>query len=167
MLIQELLLYRIIPFETDEKISELLSFFLHRAPTIDSRLARDNPNCGLEKAWEKFIFDCNISSDAFNCYKSFNYVKEENLKKYQLTTTNVINRKSKGFVCYYKNGETADLQCLLRHIRNSIAHGNVFCKTDINRKYFLFDDFNKNNNMTARILLSQTDLIKLKRIISK
>ena len=36
-----------------------------------------------------------------------------------------------------------------------------------NRKFILFEDFNTRGNITARILLSQTDLTKLKKEIMR
>ena len=60
-----------------------------------------------------------------------------------------------------------ECQCVLRHMRNSIAHGNIYLSDESNRKYILFEDYNRNGNLTARILLSQTYLKKLKQIIMK
>ena len=50
-------------------------------------------------------------------------------------------------------------------IRNSIAHSNVYLFNQSNRKFLIFDDYNNKHNLAARILLSQTDLKKLQRIL--
>ena len=50
---------------------------------------------------------------------------------------------------------------------NSIAHCNLYLSNAGNRKYILFEDYNKSGNITARVLLSQADLSLLKREIMK
>ncbi len=65
-------------------------------------------------------------------------------------------------ICYYKDNVEQEIPCLLRHLRNSIAHGNVFGVLSKNRKYILFDDYNKSGNHTARVLFTQTDLEKIR-----
>lgn len=77
-----------------------------------------------------------------------------------------ITRRTKGFICVRK-GKESDYECVLRHIRNSIAHNNVFYCHAGNRKYVLFEDYNKNKKLTARLLFSQTILTSLKKEITK
>lgn len=68
------------------------------------------------------------------------------------------------YLLNYKNEKFGEdnVVCLLRHIRNAIAHGNVYYLNAGNRKFILFEDFNEKSKPTARILFSQTDLKKLK-----
>ena len=56
MTILELLTYKTIPFEIpNAKMEKLFSFFLHSAPTIDSRTAMKIDSSRLCKNWEDFI----------------------------------------------------------------------------------------------------------------
>lgn len=91
----------------------------------------------------------------------------KSLVKYKINEEAQVNRKTKVIVCKKKDTKETEPQCLLRHLRNSIAHNNVYISNAGNRKYILFEDFNKNRKLTARILLSQTDLTALKREIMK
>ena len=162
MKIGELLTNRIVPFEIeDEKVKKLFSFFLHLAPSIDSSSAGGTPKCGMSQAWALFKQKIFLVSKDYHMY-SPGILDDTQLRKYSLFDTDDVNRKSKRILCCYKNQETDELICLLRHIRNSIAHSNVFL-VDKGRKYILFDDYNSNRNHTARILFSQTDLEHLRK----
>lgn len=169
--INDILENQVVPFEVDNpKIVNLFSFFLHRAPTISSRSAAQIEEKRLENNWNRFIdgFSDNYifisnscSNNTFNSYMSNCNLSEENK----------INRRSKGFVCKQSTNSAApesDVKCLLRHLRNSIAHSNVFLINGGNRNYLLFDDYTPSSgNQSARILMSQSDLAKLKREIMK
>lgn len=163
---------KVLPFEiSDEKLIKLFSFFLHSAPTIESKSAAQIDKQRLLKNWLDFkeqmpsnmimFFAASYSPDKF--LKSF--------EKYGLNDESVVNRRTKAFVCKRKETKNGlsepDCHCLLRHIRNSIAHNNVYISNVGNRKYILFEDFNQKGNISARILLSQTDLTKLKKEITK
>lgn len=60
-----------------------------------------------------------------------------------------------------KAGKTR-VGCLLRHVRNSIAHGNTFLFPNDN---LLLLDFDKNKNVTGFILVPAASLLEVKRII--
>lgn len=91
-----------------------------------------------------------------------------------MSDDNPVNRKTNSVFCKKKctgkgiESET-DYQCILRHMRNSIAHGNVYLSDEgkSNRKYILFEDYNRTGTLTARILLAQTHLRNLKQGIMK
>ena len=161
MNISELLNSPIIPFEIDDVVlQKLFSFFLHLAPTIDSKTAATIPEDRLIRNWAEYVASLKCESFVFlapNC----------SIEKHGLSSTSQISRKSKGFVCKRKDKNEAEHVCLLRHLRNSIAHNNVYLKNAGNRKYLLFEDFNQSKNQSARILLSQSDLKRLKNTIIK
>ncbi len=167
--INDILENHIIPFEhTDESIKKLFSFFLHLAPTIESKSAGQLPSDGLDVAWKSFLNDTSISHKDYQIYAP-GYIKDKQLLYYKLDKGGSVNRKTKRFICNRKQlgkKEEHDLEVLLRHIRNSIAHSNVYV-LDQGRKYIIFDDYNKKENMTARILLSQTDLKKLRHVLNQ
>ncbi len=158
---------RIAPFEIDDKkLIKLFSYFLHIAPTINSSTAMSIDLSKLEGNWNKFIEQVSPKPHLF---RSSSYPLENCLKDYDLHSDAIVNRKSKGFICKRKDnkGKEKDCQCFLRHLRNSIAHSNVFMLHRGNRKYLLFEDFNRNNARTSIILCSQTDLQRLKQEIMK
>ncbi len=168
MLINEILREHIVPFEIEnEKMKKMFSYFLHLAPTIESGLATYLNDGYKEQAWFEFLDKIGISikKERWHIYKT-GPLKDDQLKKYKLSSEDGIERKYTRFICVFKPGEVRKIDCLLRHIRNSLAHGNVFMLGN-KKKYIVFDDYNRSKNMTARILFSQTDLNSLMNILKR
>ena len=165
MTIDDILQNQILPFETDdEKLKKIFSFFLHSAPTIDSSTAANIPVDRLAENWNTYI--CDFSPNTYAVIAP-NCVFKNHLGKYNLDNSNTINRKTKGFVCKRKTNSETEYESVFRHIRNSIAHSNVYMINAGNRQFILLEDFNKSKNQSARILLSQTDLQRLKATIMR
>lgn len=163
IVVKNILNNRIVPFEIeDNSLKKCFSYFLHLAPSVSSASSLSSKE-DLNKIFQKFIEKSNIKRTSYRFYYAKN-IKEIQIKKLLLSDENFINRRSIRFVCSKKHEEN-EMECILRHIRNSIAHSNVFlyCK---NRKFIIFDDFTKSGKQTARILLSQTTLTNLKRLLS-
>lgn len=164
MNISEMKLRQVAPFETnDQKITKLLSFYLHYAPTIESKTASNIDENKLKSNWIKFLENVKFSS--FKIYNSNYNLTEEVFIKNKIGNQQTLNRKQISIVCKRKEKNEEDYQCVLRHIRNSIAHNSVYIVHAGNRKYVLFEDYNKNKKITARMLLSQSILSKLKNEI--
>ena len=146
-----------------------MRIFLHLSPTITSSSALILPESSYCGTWELFLKEASIKATSYRFYAS-GIITEKRLLAYDLAETCEIRRGKKGFLCCY--GPSRDgrkehqLECFLRHIRNSIAHSNVFVLNQ-RRKFIMFDDFNRKGNQTARILLSQTDLVILRRLLVK
>lgn len=164
MKIADILSNHIVPFETEDmKLKSLFSFYLHLAPTISSSSAGDIPEVGLARAWASFLRETRIKNESFRFYTSGS-INEKQLERYSLSSSSTVSRNSKCFICSRKTADECEMSCLLRHLRNSIAHSNVYLLNN-NRKYILFDDFNTKQNHSARILLSQGDLTVLKKYL--
>ncbi|RGM17772.1 hypothetical protein DXC23_10980, partial [Eubacterium sp. OM08-24] len=159
---------KIAPFEIDDiKLTRLFSFFLHSAPTIDSNLASRIDDDRLLSNWNNFV--SRFTNGRISLY-SDSYSSEKLIQQFErhgLSDESAVSRRLKAIVCKRKNKTETDYQCVLRHLRNSIAHGNLYLSNAGNRKYILFEDYNKRGNITARILLSQADLSLLKQEIVK
>ncbi len=165
MTIADILQNHILPFEIDdEKLKRLFSFFLHSAPTIKSSNAAHIPVNRLVNNWNTYI---NRHSSDDHAVIAPNCTFNNYLEKYKLDNNTVVNRKTKGFVCKKKTHSETEYESFLRHIRNSIAHSCVYMMNTGSRKFILFEDFNQNEKQSARVLLSQTDLQKLKVEIMK
>ena len=164
MKIAEILSNHIAPFETEDvKLKRLFSFFLHLAPTISSSSAGNIPKAGLDQAWASFLREAKIKNESFRFYTSGS-INEKQLERYSLSSSSTVSRQSRHFICSRKAADECEMSCLLRHLRNSIVHSNVYLLNN-NRKYILFDDFNTRQNCSARILLSQGDLTVLKKYL--
>lgn len=166
MEISEILSNQIKPFEIeDQKLLKLFSFFLHSAPTISSNTAMIISDDRLERNWNNFISTINQNNYIII---PDNRKIEDYFEKYNFLPNSLINRFSKGFICKRckTNGkDETDYECILRHLRNALAHSCVFMNNTGNRKYILFKDYNKSGNQSSIMLFSQSDLSKLKKII--
>ena len=163
---------RILPFEIEDKtLQKIFSFFLHSAPSIKSANAMEMDEERLVRNWSAF--------KEKQAYIKFGFLAsnaqmEMYIEKYGLTSESIVKRKTSSCICKKESPKKKDgvsvteYRCFLRHIRNAIAHGNVFLSSTGNRKYILFINFHPDSgNLNAKILLSQNDLVVLKREISK
>lgn len=165
MNIQEIKRNRIEPFNVDDvKLIKLFSFFLSSAPTIESQTAAVLDENRLAHNWNSYVQS--IEEKDRIIISPYTQI-EKYLEKYGLSDTSKISRRRKGFVCKRKDKYETDFQCVLRHIRNAIAHSNVFLSNAGNRKYIYLEDFNQSKNQSAAMLFSQTDLLRLKQEIMK
>ena len=181
MKISEIKNNSVFPFEDkNEKQRLIFSFFLHKAPKIDSNLAL-KIDIDENKIWNKYIEDWNNKNNKKNknnknnknyqFYKS-EFPKESTLANYKLAESSTVTNTDKGFVCLKENKRKedkeyeSDYRCFTRHLRNAIAHGHVYILEQKNRKFFLFEDYNRNKK-TAIMLLTKDNLIKLKQEIEK
>ena len=158
----------IVPFDggtTDTQ--KLFSFFLHRAPDVESAHSKRIP-----AVKHSAIFNMMMETRHFK-YQKFCWAQspiEKELSKGYLSDENIC-LKCKRFVCKKKQTvkgmpiET-DLDCFLRHIRNSIAHGRVYYSHAGNCVHIVFEDENNSGNLSARIVCIKADLEHWKRVLS-
>ena len=157
------------PFETgNDELSKLLSFFLHKAPDISSIHSRriDNQNnvhdLILVQMLDGRSFKQGIDFCASNCKI------EKRLTRIGLSGDKVCLKCKRG-VCKKNpvkdNHEESDLDCLLRHLRNSIAHGRFYYNHAGNRIYLMFEDVNPSGNLSARLICLRADLEHWKEIL--
>ena len=165
MTISDILQHPVLPFEIEDvKLVKLFSFFLHSAPTIESATAISMEAARLDQNWMSFITSYPKESwfvIAPNCTFGAYMIKAG------LDGNAVVSRRKKGFVYKRKSKDETDCEACLRHIRNAIAHNNVFLLNAGNRKFILFDDYNKDKKHNARLLFTQSDLQRLKSEITK
>jgi hypothetical protein len=167
MKVSDLLMHPIAPFEIeDKKMVKLFSFFLHFAPGIDSNISIKMDDVRLKRNWESFIESFDKATYRFLEASSPKAVSDY-FEKAGISDSSELRRRASGFVCRRKNKDESDAVCTLRHIRNAIAHGHIWLLNAGNRKFVLFEDFNKENKKQARILFSQTELQNLKSQILK
>lgn len=165
MTISDILQHHVLPFEMEDvKLVRLFSFFLHSAPTIESATAISIEAARLDQNWRNFI--ASYPKESWLVIAS-NCTFGDYLIKANLDGNAVVSHRKKGFVCKRKPKNETDCEACLRHIRNAIAHNNVFVLNAGNRKFILFDDYNKDKKHNARLLFTQSDLQRLKSEITK
>ncbi len=101
MTILELLSYQTIPFEIPNiKIQRLLSFFLHSAPTIESRTTMKIDSSRLCKNWEDFIKPDQLKPAKI--YAESHKDLRISCEKNGLGDYTEISKRTKGFICIRK-----------------------------------------------------------------
>lgn len=158
----------IAPFEGGTADTQkLFSFFLHNAPDVESAHSKQIP-----VAKHSAIFNAMMEKRHFK-YQKYCWAQapiEKELSKGYLNG-DAICLKCKRFVCKKKQtvkgaSKETDLDCFLRHIRNSIAHGRVYYSHTGNRVRIVFEDKNSSKTLSARIICVKADLEYWKRILS-
>lgn len=155
----------VIPFQIPNlEIQNLLSFFLHLAPDIESVHARkiniSKHNEILNRMFENRHYQ-------YSKFCASNAKIENELSKAHLNG-DLLCLKCKRFVCKKKGGQSeTDLDCFLRHIRNAIAHGRVYYCHAGNRIHIIFEDMNNSGNISARIVCIKADLKYWKKILTE
>ena len=163
----------IIPAECDiGDLRKLFSYFQYRAPNIDSA---HSPLLSVD--YHTYVLDSMIKTlkNTDSCvFKAHNSNTESCLREVALWGNQLCDR-CKRFMCKRMTNKAkrdntrkeTDFECLLRHLRNSIAHGHVYIFHAGNHITVCFEDVNKDHNTTARILCTQADLKKWKSILEK
>lgn len=160
---------QIVPFEGGTADTQkLFSFFLHKAPNIESSHSRSIPD--IIKQNEIFELMMQDRHFVYHRFCWFNAVIDKELQKGYLNGERVC-LKCKRYVCKKKKtskkeSQESDLDCFLRHIRNAIAHGRVFFYHAGNKVHIVFEDKNTSGNISARIVCIKADLEHWKKVLS-
>lgn len=144
-------------FNIDKKISSLLFYFEYFSPFTSSK-------------WSK-ILDEKLANNLFQqIIKIWENNKTEFVSKTNIFVSKMNDifgkKRTKSFkkmICY-KNNES-ELGAILRHIRNSISHGNFYIKYSKSNNKFLFFDFDKSKRFTFALAIDYKTLKKWKDII--
>ncbi len=160
----------IVPTECDiSELRSLLGYFQYRAPNIDALKSQM-----LDVALHNSVLSEMIDTNRFE-YKfcSQNADAQVEFEKLNLKGETICSW-CKRFVCKLNNQSKRDktrketnLESLLRHLRNSIAHGRVYVIHGGTFITILFVDINTNGNESARIVCRQSDLKKWRSILNK
>lgn len=162
--------FAIVPSECEVgELRQLFSYFQYRAPNIESAqspLLDVNYHKGaLEEITQQH-------GDVFQ-FCNQNAKTEDELAKVALNGTSICSW-CKRFLCKRMNNPAkrdssrreTDLECLLRHMRNALAHGHVFLVHGGNYIGVLLEDTHK-GNITARIVCCQADLKRWRRVLEQ
>lgn len=149
-------------------LRQLFGYFQYRAPnttsyqseTLSESYHTDLFN-EMMKSWKKE----NISIIPFNT----TYDNES--PKFALNGNSICSY-CKRFVCKRNkpknNIQETDFNCIVRHLRNSLAHGRVFVVHGGNSIKIMFEDYDsKNKTISGRIICNQSDLKKWRKLINE
>ena len=155
-LIKEISLYR-------PTIYALLVFFLYLSPNTSSNLS-------TPLSQEKSVETLEIMMKKFKgkyCFPSgSNPLKTDLLREYSLSD-DMLHSKCKRFIC--KVAPSVDknqLSSLMRHLRNSIAHGHFSIIQGGTYYRLFFEDKSEKGNITFRMVINHSTLKEWKKILS-
>ena len=140
----------------EKNISDLLFFFQYLSPNISSNLSLK-----INKKQSEKILALMLSNWKEKEYKFIDNLEEDTIGILNLEN---IYSKCKRIVCV-KNKTESNFTCLMRHIRNSIAHGRIYIIKNNTYYKLLFEDFDRNSEISARIIINHAILKKWKNII--
>lgn len=160
----------VVPGECDiGELRQLFAFFEHRAPNIESV----HSHILAESLHEQTLAQMLRDNRSF-VFCAHSVSTESELEKLGLAGNSLCSR-CKRFLCKRSGHDSkrvpgqkeTDLECLLRHIRNAIAHGHVFIIHGGNYISILFEDLNERKKITARIICCQADLKKWRAVLEE
>lgn len=151
------------PYETGiRNFTEIAKYFQYYAPNIDSvhsygKILGDR----ADKIFNKLIASAGMTKD----YKTLKKVKANSWNEFNLDDEKLDFEKARMiFDVFSKENE---LGALLRHIRNALAHGNIYIwrKKSKGNFIFLVDYDNNKKKITAKIMISSYILEQWKAIL--
>ena len=155
--------YRISPLDIKlKKYLKIFEYFLYYAPNVAFKKVKIN-----EAKWEN-TYDEFINKDESMTQYSVIYAKDK--KNVDYYSNLGLDGKNICFECnrmVLKKGKGENkLTTLLRHIRNVIAHGNLYYNKKGKVDIFFLEDLYE-GTITARMVITGDHLVSLKKIIEK
>lgn len=146
----------------DSRIFDLIIFFEYFSPNTSSNLSDRLDGKMSDKVLGKML-NCAFKKDKNYTFTSTGITKET-LSEYSLNGEDIYS-SCKRLVCNVAPKDNSNkLTALLRHIRNSIAHGRYFVLKSGSYYKFLFEDGN-DKNITFRMCINHSTLRKWKEIL--
>lgn len=157
----------IVPMEIEnEELRQLFSYYLYRAPYIPSchskKLGIGKIDKDKEEEILKKVFVTQNNEVEFRTNRK-SFIRR--LESMQLNNSSVCLRCKRGVCIFRRESDFSKLRCLIRHIRNSIAHGYVYYEYDNRIHRIMFEDYDRNNNISAKVVCVKADLLELRKMI--
>lgn len=154
--IKEISLYR-------PKIYDLLVFFLYLSPNTSSNLSM---HLSEEKSEEML----EIMKKKFKgkyCFQSANKPLTTGLLREYSLSDGLLYSKCNRFICKVApKVDKTQLSSLMRHLRNSIAHGHFSIIQGGTYYRLFFEDKNRDGKITFRMVINHSTLKEWKKILS-
>lgn len=131
ILIKDILDNKIRPFDyNDEKLRKLFSYFLHKAPNIDSIHSEIVDQNKIDIMWNNFILEWKDKNMPYKIYSKNSIFPNENTLRdsYNLSNDSQVSKNTRAFIIFKKDNKEANLNTMLRQLRNAIAHGRVYTR---------------------------------------
>ena len=142
--------------------AKLTDYYQYHAPMIDSIHSAD---CELSEKEQDELIATMLSEASLKTRSKFLYRLQKNSLELMGLDGDDLCFKCARLICSKMKEET-ELASLLRHIRNSLAHGRLYVKKTKNQTYILLEDFDKRSKrISARILITNAILIRWKKLL--
>ena len=154
--------YFVSPLRTGiRNFNSVVDYYMYYAPNIDSK---HSPGKIEGTRAQEILARMLEDSEMKNKYTFYVQESAKPWERFKLSQRDTCLKCCR-FVC--KRGLKEDeLTALLRHIRNSFAHGLVYVKTEKQTRRMLLEDFDsKKKKITARIVLTAKVLEDWKAIL--
>lgn len=151
-----------IPTESGVRnFNNIISYFLYRAPYIDSVHHRcELSENDAKEAFEKIIKKSNMSKS----YKVLKRVRKNAYKSLGLEGDKICLECNR--MIFNISSDEIELKALLKHIRNSLAHGRVYIYKNKKSVHVFLQDYDpKKKKITAKIVVDFSLLNDWKAII--
>ena len=152
--------YRLVP--TDRKAGPLrtiVDFFLYRAPGIDAATAsRPISPEKVPALVQRIRNDAHVSIENYKvCSRHV----------YRLTSNEMaIADFSARFIYCHKRQKENEIQAILRHVRNALAHGNLFVKFLKKDTRIIFLDYDTDRTPSAKLIINKATLERWIKVLS-
>lgn len=157
----------VVPIKSGiRNLIELVEFYLYCAPQIDSV-----HSCGkLKEAIQDQIFLDILKAADMKSGKSVKMLERIMSSSFSLLELDgtELSFNPPRMVCnklYTKKTKETDLNALLRHIRNSLAHGRLYVKKTKHENHICLEDLDQKQMLSARIVVTDKILKSWKTII--
>lgn len=149
------------PYKTGiGNFAAIAEYFQYKVPGIDS--AQSSGSIDDEAAaFEEMLKSTSLSNKG----RILGRIQDLSWKKDGLDA-NELDFEDSRFLCNRKSKET-ELHALLRHIRNSLAHGHLYIWKKKKGDFIFLIDFNTKRNPTAKIMVSKLILDQWKKILER
>lgn len=153
--------YRISPTGNNAvKLRKEVDFFLQLAPGIDSENAEPALEDGL--AGEAYAEMCKLS----NINEDNIFICDRRRRKFSRDDFKDVDFSQRMIYCHKKEKES-ELSSLLRHMRNALAHGNLFVKFFRNNTLVCLQDFCRDGKPSALIVTNKATLEKWRNCLER
>lgn len=152
------------PFKTGiVRFNDILEFYMYKSPCIDSAQSMGTFLDDDAKATYKEMLRVTGLESKFKWQKQ---PRKGSWKKVDLEDDCIDFEQSRAL--FEKFNNESELQALLRHVRNSFAHGLVYVWKKKTGNFIMLVDYDsKKHKITAKILISDKILNSWKRVIEK
>lgn len=154
----------------NKELKNIINFYLHNTPVSKIENKALDKELLIKYGWQKekpntyntiekeLLKSASIDSKSYNITKN---ISNQTLTNMSLDE-NICIHHPRAILKQYSNENR--IECLFRHLRNAITHNRIFI---LNNNLILLEDLNKQNKISAKIIIPKQSLLKWIEIVDK